>query len=353
MVQSATSTSCLTWVPTPIVNSLPYQLLSTACVEITALAGRIARFVASIFTAICAFVMSCGCPDAEAFDASYYQQEYARCFASRDQQARGRVGDLNWQIYQGTMRDIEEQRRFDPAKFQEMIRGTRHISLEEAAQIRRAPEAPIYETEIVFDNRSTFDVAADMIARGLRPLALNMANENHVGGNPRRATAQEEELCRASALLAGLKVYSRGHDDYPVPIQGGVLTPQVPVFRYGPERGYAYRDPFYVDVIASAAYICIPRQSNRPADDQAYEAGTKEKMRLQCRVAIQNGNDSLLLGAFGCGAFQNPPEAIARWYADVLNEDEFRGVFKNITFGIIDRGSTRNFEVFRSQFALF
>ncbi len=191
-----------------------------------------------------------------------------------------------------------------------------------------------------------------MIARGLRPLALNMANETHVGGNPRRATAQEEELCRASALLAGLKVYSQGQDVYPVPIQGALLTPQVPVFRYGPERGYAYRDPFYVDVIASAAYICIPGQSNRPADDAHYEAGTKQKMRLQCRAAIQNGNDSLLLGAFGCGAFRNAPEEIAQWYADVLNEDEFRGVFRNITFGIIDRGDTRNFEIFRNHFVL-
>ena len=49
MVQPASSISCLTWVPTPIVNSLPYQLISSACSEIGALAGRIASFVTSIF----------------------------------------------------------------------------------------------------------------------------------------------------------------------------------------------------------------------------------------------------------------------------------------------------------------
>ncbi|HEY5236311.1 MAG TPA: hypothetical protein VIJ14_09050, partial [Rhabdochlamydiaceae bacterium] len=171
MVQPASPTSCLTWIPTPIVNSLPYQLISSACLEIGALAGRVAHFATSIFRATQEFVISCaliwcGTPHAEAFDANHYQQEYARCFETWGQGGRERAADLNLQIYNGTMRDIEEQRRFNPEKFQEMVRGSRHISLQEAAQIRRASGAPTYETVVVFDNRSTFDVAADMIARG-------------------------------------------------------------------------------------------------------------------------------------------------------------------------------------------
>lgn len=285
------------------------------------------------------------------FDANHYQQAYARCFPIWDTGGRDAATALNGEIYAQTMQDIQDQRRFSPQKFSQMIRGTRHISTRDASQINSTRyQRPSYTTTIQFINQSTFDAAADMLAKGLNPLVLNMANRTDRGGAPKRASAQEETLCRQSALIESLNVYSQGQDRYPTPIEGGILSPQVPVFRHGPDRGYAYRDAFYVDVFACAAYNCNvnhARGYDKPATAQAYEQGTKEKMRLMARVAIANGNDSLLLSAFGCGAFQNNPAIIARWYTEVLNETEFRGAFKNITFAIIDMGATRNLDTFR------
>ena len=42
--------------------------------------------------------------------------------------------------------------------------------------------------------------------------------------------------------------------------------------------------------------------------------------RIRCifEIAIANGNAVLILGAFGCGAFKNPPEIVARMFNKVM-----------------------------------
>lgn len=67
---------------------------------------------------------------------------------------------------------------------------------------------------------------------------------------------------------------------------------------------------------------------------------TKNKMRTLFRIALVHGNDSLVLGAFGCGAFRNPPEHIAQIFHQVLEEDEFKDRFKKIFFAILDDHNT-------------
>ena len=64
---------------------------------------------------------------------------------------------------------------------------------------------------------------------------------------------------------------------------------------------------------------------------------------LTCAAA--KGADILVLGAFGCGAFQNDPEVVARAYKTVLQE--FPKVFKQIEFAIYRPASgSRNYDVF-------
>ncbi|MBE5872644.1 MAG: TIGR02452 family protein [Lachnospiraceae bacterium] len=64
---------------------------------------------------------------------------------------------------------------------------------------------------------------------------------------------------------------------------------------------------------------------------------------LTCAAA--KGADILVLGAFGCGAFQNDPEVVVRAYKTVLQE--FPGVFKQIEFAIYCPASgSRNYDAF-------
>ena len=63
---------------------------------------------------------------------------------------------------------------------------------------------------------------------------------------------------------------------------------------------------------------------------------TLEKMRTIFRIGMVKGHDSLVLSAFGCGAFANPPAHIAQLFHQVSEEDEFKNVFRMIDFAILD-----------------
>jgi uncharacterized protein (TIGR02452 family) len=63
---------------------------------------------------------------------------------------------------------------------------------------------------------------------------------------------------------------------------------------------------------------------------------TKEKIRTILRIAGKYSHDSLVLGAFGCGAFANPPNHIATLFKEVFLENEFSGTFKYVVFSIFE-----------------
>ena len=63
-------------------------------------------------------------------------------------------------------------------------------------------------------------------------------------------------------------------------------------------------------------------------------------------VAAAHGAEILILGAFGCGAFQNDPEAVAAAYRDALAE--YGKYFDEIEFAVYCRGyETGNYDAFR------
>lgn len=74
----------------------------------------------------------------------------------------------------------------------------------------------------------------------------------------------------------------------------------------------------------------------------------KDKMRQVLRVLVQNGVTHCVLGAMGCGAFQNPPGEVARIYSEVLGETEWNGVFEEIVFAVLDTKGEGNYSTFRN-----
>jgi uncharacterized protein (TIGR02452 family) len=74
-------------------------------------------------------------------------------------------------------------------------------------------------------------------------------------------------------------------------------------------------------------------------------------------IALENGNDSLVLSAFGCGAYGTPPKEMARLFHEVLDSEKYKGVFNKIVFAIINLPSTNgthnpegNFKPFKDEF---
>ncbi len=63
-------------------------------------------------------------------------------------------------------------------------------------------------------------------------------------------------------------------------------------------------------------------------------------------IAAANKVDALILGAFGCGAFANDPQVVARAYRDALKD--YKRYFQYIEFAVYCRADeTENYEVFK------
>ena len=53
----------------------------------------------------------------------------------------------------------------------------------------------------------------------------------------------------------------------------------------------------------------------------------KSRIREICRVAMEHQVTTVVFGAFGCGAFRNPPELVARAFREVLQEELYKTQF--------------------------
>jgi len=97
---------------------------------------------------------------------------------------------------------------------------------------------------------------------------------------------------------------------------------------------------WFVDVISCAA-VRGPDvdEQGRYADD-AQRDRMREKIKCVLRAAVAQRCRRLVLGAFGCGAFGNPPMEVAQLFRRVLlgregnRGGEFAGYFDEVTFAI-------------------
>jgi uncharacterized protein (TIGR02452 family) len=130
------------------------------------------------------------------------------------------------------------------------------ISLPPDATLPIENRKPFTETRVQVVNETTLQAAQAMVAAGHRPLALNFANGVSPGGGfLNGARAQEEALCRSSALFATLDgdpMYAAHRQrSRPDSSDWTILSPGVPVFRT--DRGQALDRPWPLCFITAAA----------------------------------------------------------------------------------------------------
>lgn len=207
---------------------------------------------------------------------------------------------------------------------------------------------PFLETRVQVTSETTLGASRRLVESGLKPLALNFANGVHPGGGfLSGARAQEEVLCRSSALyqtLAGDPMYL-AHSRRPRPdsTDWAIYSPDVPVFRT--DDGSELRHPWLLSFLTCAAPYA-------PAIGQP-EAGDLLQRRIHRVLAIARafGHSALVLGAWGCGAFANDPYRTATDFRSAL-QNEFSGSFSDIVFAITDWSPERRFlGPFRDVFA--
>ena len=70
------------------------------------------------------------------------------------------------------------------------------------------------------------------------------------------------------------------------------------------------------------------------------------KIRTIYRLALKNGHDSVILGAFGCGAFRNPPEIVAKVFGTVMQDYLYH--FDTIEYAVYHtEREAANYEAFK------
>jgi len=213
-------------------------------------------------------------------------------------------------------------------------------------------------------NEDCIEVARKLVQDGYSPIMLNMANRHTPGGGViNGARAQEESLFRHSNLCVSLYQYEEYHAGllglplgkgrYPMDRDtGGIYSGRVTFFRTSSREGDALVEtPFECAVVSVAA---INRPDLTPDGllvDWAVVA-TKKKIRTMLRIGLLHGHDAIVLGAWGCGAFCNPPEHMARLFHEVLEEDEFARKYRIVRFAVIEDHNSRhsNFAPFDREF---
>ena len=224
------------------------------------------------------------------------------------------------------------------------------------------------EGRITVTNSKTFQAAMEQSKAhpGKRIAVLNFASPTNPGGGVKRgSSAQEESLCRCSTLYPTIdrrwlwdKYYTpnrNAHDpvgsDACIYSSGVVICKtddSIPV-RLPPEEFVT------VDVLTCAAPNLRERPWNpyNPGSGSAVSLTKEQQYEIHLsrakhilHIAASHGAEILILGAFGCGAFRNDPEAVAAAYWDALAE--YGKYFDEIEFAVYCRGyETGNYDAFR------
>ena len=168
--------------------------------------------------------------------------------------------------------------------------------------------------------------------------ALNFASaKNPCGGFLKGAMAQEESLAAASALYpAQLKAttyyaVNRRYESFTY-TDSAIWSPDVVFFR--DDNANLLPNP------VTSSVLTIPgvnyKEVIKHGEDTAKaKAAMKRRMKIALAIFANKGCDTIILGAFGCGVFQNAPADVATWWSDLLHE--YGGHFEKIVFSVLDR----------------
>ena len=206
-------------------------------------------------------------------------------------------------------------------------------------QIIDQPSSNDAQTNYFITENRAFTEAQSWSIGGLKVAVLNFANNHSVGGAPFFAGAQEESLCRCSTLYPCLqdkyedfykyhiqlyennKINHMGNDDL-------IYTPNVCVFKSEEQNDpiipkmLPHNKWYNVDIITCAA----PELLHNNAMPSDYEDQISSRIKKIINIAKKQNIEALILGAWGCGAFKNPEDIVARVFHEHLKTQNFKVV---------------------------
>ena len=218
----------------------------------------------------------------------------------------------------------------------------------ESEKVSKKPEDHRFDTpaEIIVSQRRSFEAAKRYSDE--RVCVLNFASSTHVGGGVTTgAGAQEECLCRCSTLYFAIsdnETKKKFHDTHYRQLKSGrlnslynddcIYSPGITVFKSDIElpKLMPENEWYNVDVITCAAPNLNSRYEKIFISDKVLKELHKKRAKRILDIAVSEGVDVIILGAFGCGAFRNPPDVVAQAYREVI--DDYKYDFKTIEFAV-------------------
>lgn len=214
--------------------------------------------------------------------------------------------------------------------------------------------------------KDTLDSAEEQVEQGGKVLVLSLASTEEPGGGFNEGIgSQEEELCWRSDL-AGLMYVLKTKEQLANPgiwnlYHQAIHTPEVTVFRSSKTRSYSFLNrPFQVGILSCGPLVRPPLKGLGTNSVEYAQKTDKDQTRTliynQLHIAHSKGYNTLILGAFGCGAFRNPPAVVAQLYREVIDAS-FKKTFRKIVFAILDdpyrqpHNPEGNFKPFKNCFS--
>ncbi len=254
----------------------------------------------------------------------------------------------------GMMIDIASQR-------DACINNTRAYLPEELSEIRdqviQQTQAS-YETTFSVINETTLESCADLARskKYQRVMALNFASaKNPGGGFLNGARAQEESLARSSALYNSLRQCPQHyafHRSMETCLYSDrmIYSPNCPIIR--DDAGNWLEEPYLIDFITSPAPNAGVVMRNEPSNRDRIIPVLTERASKVLGLALHHGCEAFVLGAWGCGVFQNNPmEVAAAFYQHLSPSGAYAGRFRQIAFAVFDTSQQKaTFSAFVNQF---
>ena len=222
-----------------------------------------------------------------------------------------------------------------------------------------------HPAKIIVSSKRTLEAAAAY--EGKKVCILNFASATNPGGGVTKgSSAQEEAICRCSTLFPNLNEQAMWDTFYaqhrrqhnPLHNDDCIYTPGVMVFKSDTDYPQLLpEDKWYsVNVVTCAAPNLREKPSNsmNSGDGDAAVHISREdlqvlhekRMHKVLEIAACKGNEVVILGAFGCGAFRNPPMVVAQAMKTVVQEYRMR--FEIIEFAVYCRTQyDTNYRVFQ------
>lgn len=212
-------------------------------------------------------------------------------------------------------------------------------------------QTKIYDDSYIFNNEIKnipnikvidSDSVSAVVNDGDKSIAvLNFASYKYPGGGfINGSRAQEECLCLESNLYNVLKTFdeyytwNKKHLNNSLYLNRGLYSPKIVFIKDN------------ITKLADVLTVAAPNYSKYQVSKEENSKALYSRIKFVLDIANDNNISTLILGAYGCGVFNQDPMEVANIFKELINNYNF----KNVIFAIPNSNRNNNFKGFKEVF---